>query len=201
MKLPLPSSLNPLPPHNFFHIYENNIFKLKDIMQNIKMDYFNLAIPSATELNISRNSSFENVVAQLQKFTVKVLCVVDNSILKYFDINTIPSYFHDKLRFDYKSTKNGITEYYFRSIDGTTLYCFFNYAYAKLAYPRLDDFISSISNSSVNVFDTEKSKSSPAIEYAQETISITDLNITDRKNTYYFNNYNYPIISTRRTFI
>lgn len=172
------------------------------------MDYFHLPITSNTDLHISRNSSFENLVSQLQKFSTKVLCVVDNCILKYFDVHTIPTYFHNKLRYDYKSTKNGITEYYFRSLDNKTLYCFFNYSYAKLAYPRLDDFISSTSTSltsstsfSSSSFSSVSDSSKRDIDKSFETITITDLNISEGKNTYYFHNYNYPIVSDRRTFL
>lgn len=80
--------------------------------------------------------TFENFIGQFQPYCGKLLCVVDGTILHYYDKKgPLPT----NLRFDYKQRRRTLTEYYFRSIDTDTLYCVFGREAARSFYPRIDD--------------------------------------------------------------
>jgi len=103
---------------------------------------FDLKNSEFHSLKITQEASFENFVSQFQPYSPKLLCVIDGTILHYYDKS---GPFPSNLRFDYKQRRSILTEYYFRDIHTDILYCVFGYDSAKLFYPRLDSVDSSSS--------------------------------------------------------
>lgn len=97
---------------------------------------FDLKLAEGKLIHFEHDTTFENFVGQFQSSCPKLLCVVDGAILRYYEKHgDIPT----KIRFDYKQTKNGITEYYFRDIENDSLYCVFGRNSARVFYPRIDE--------------------------------------------------------------
>lgn len=86
-------------------------------------------------VQFDNESTFEHFIGQFQLVCPKLLCIVDGTILHYYDkLSSLPN----NIRFDYKQRRGKLTEYYFRDIDNDSLYCVFGREAAKIFYPRID---------------------------------------------------------------
>ena len=101
------------------------------------MFQFEIKIPDGRPIQFPQDSTFENFISQFQVYCPKILCIINNVHLQYYDKNgVIPT----NIRYDYKQKRNGLTEYYFRDIDNNNLYCVFGRESAIIFYPRIDEF-------------------------------------------------------------
>jgi hypothetical protein len=97
---------------------------------------FDVKIPEGHMVQFNQEATFENFIGQFQPYCSKLLCVIDGTILRYYDkMGTFPS----NIRFDYKQRRGAQTEYYFRNIGDDTLYCVFGRESALIFYPRIDE--------------------------------------------------------------
>jgi hypothetical protein len=97
---------------------------------------FNIKIPDGHMVQFDQEATFENFIGQFQPYCPKLLCVVDGTILHYYDkTGGLPT----NIRFDYKQRRGLLTEYYFRNIGNDTLYCVFGREAATIFYPRIDE--------------------------------------------------------------
>ena len=149
----------------------NGIEKIIDTMS--QNSPFDIKIPEGRMVRFEQEATFENFVGQFQLFCPKLLCVVDGTILRYYDKpGTLPT----NIRFDYKQRRGPLTEYYFRDIETDTLYCVFGREAAKIFYSRIDeidpngikDMIVDITkqNTSFNKFNTS------AISHGESSSSV-----------------------------
>lgn len=97
---------------------------------------YDLKLPNDKSIRFEQGFTFENFISQFQSTALKLLCIVDGTELRFYDK---PESLPKNIRFDYKQTRNNITEYYFRDIYTETLYCVFGKEAASIFYPRLNE--------------------------------------------------------------
>jgi hypothetical protein len=97
---------------------------------------FKIKIPETCLIDFDQDDTFENFIGQFQPVCSKLICIIDGTILRYYDK---PGSIPKNIRFDYKQHKRKITEYYFRDIGTDSLYCVFGRPAALIFYPRLDE--------------------------------------------------------------
>lgn len=144
---------------------------------------FDLKLPEGKLLHFGQDVTFENFVGQFQANCPKLLCVVDGTTLRHYDRHgALPK----QIRFDYKQTWNGITEYYFRDMNTDSLYCVFGRITARIFYPRLDE---------VDPDDACKSVADTSVSVAPSTLDTVPLHIIikDSGFTLKFPNPNYAL--------
>lgn len=147
---------------------------------------------------IQQDMTFERFVEQFQKCTSQILCIIDNSIIHYFDINNIPP--QKNIRFDRKRKGKNSTEYYFRHIHDNTLYCIFGRESAKKFYHNIDNIDPIHPNDNKFEYMLEKYNKKQEIPNNQIIKPITskiedekEIVIVDRGETNKFQSFNYPI--------
>lgn len=169
---------------------------------------FDIKIPEGNTVEFRQEVTFENFVGQFQPYCAKLLCVIDGTILHYYDKKgPLPT----NLRFDYKQRRRTLTEYYFRSIDTDTLYCVFGREAARIIYPRIDEVDPEASQEASSKINTAKKLFRPPIvqpikspklplfrEQVQESTRIASsipefITIVDKGVKLTFPNPNYPV--------
>ena len=88
------------------------------------------------KVSIIQNSSLELFMCQFQISCEKLLCIVNGTSIRYYDVNDI---LPKNIRFDYKLRRCKLTEYYFKDINDGTRYCVFGRVAAKIFYPYIDE--------------------------------------------------------------
>lgn len=107
---------------------------------------FELKIPGDNSVKFYQEETFENFIGQFQRFCPKLICIVNGTILRYYDrTSSLPN----NIRFDYKQRRGTVTEYYFRDNNDDTLYCVFGREAASIFYPRIN-FVDPITNLQTN---------------------------------------------------
>ena len=108
----------------------------KDIDIMSQNSTFNIVIPEGFTIQFNQGDTFENSIGQFQPISSNLLCVIDGTMLHYYDKN---GPFPTNIRFDYKQRRGILSEYYFRNIGDDTLYCVFGRELASRFYPRIDE--------------------------------------------------------------
>jgi hypothetical protein len=106
---------------------------------------FDIKIPEGTKISLEQDETFEDFIGQFQSFCPKLICIINNKTLRYFDNSKPPP---SNVRFDYKQRCGKITEYHFKGINDDTKYCVFGRAAAKIFFPRLEEVDRSSGNDS-----------------------------------------------------
>ena len=136
-----------------------------------------LSIRFSNKINFKQEMTFENFVGQFQESCPMILCIINGTILHYYQKG---DNFPNDISFDYKHKRGEIMEYYFRDNTDETLYCIFGRKNALSFYPKL------------SIYDQEAVKpvNKPIIEPMS---SSNDIIINDRGTKLIFSNPNYPV--------
>jgi hypothetical protein len=135
---------------------------------------------------IHQDMTFERFVGQFQTCTSKILCIVDNTIIHYYDR---------------KRKGENMTEYYFRHIHDNTLYCIFGRESAKKFYHNIDNIDPMYPNDNKFEYLLEKYNKKQDIPNNQIIKQITykkeedgkEIIIVDKGETNKFQSFNFPI--------
>lgn len=123
-------------------------------------------------IEFEQGVNYEDFIAQVQKHTSDILCVIDNTSLYCFnDASLIPT----NIKFDTEYSNKDVTKYIFYSVDEKIRYCVFN----KKAFTLLNSSIKPVRQ--LLLFHPNKPT-------AEKKISIVD-----QGKKLQFINYNYPV--------
>ena len=145
---------------------------------------FDVKIPESHKIKFTQDITYENFMAQFQKFCPVLLCIINGTTLHYYngDGDTPQS-----IRFDRKRRTPHVTEYYFKDMDNDNTYCVFGRENALVFYPHLEEADPSVSQASARQSSTRNVPPPPT----PNTVVIID-----KGQQYIFPNPNYDNIVT-----
>src|SRR5438067_1372714 len=122
-----------------------------------------IELENISRIQFEQESTFESFIEQFQPHFPKILCVVNDKYLRYYDKK---GPFPHPIRFDHKQRRGKSTNYYFKDIDGPNCYCIFGIENARRIYPRLDQVDSQFQRTQLNsTVETDKKSSSQITSY------------------------------------
>jgi hypothetical protein len=110
----------------------------------------NIKNPEGVDIIIEHGYTFEKFVSQFQKYSSKILCIVDNKYLHYYQSDQTPC----NVIFSKKITTSTITHYYFNDLELNKKYCVFGRKAAKAFCQDIDYFDPCISGMMNNIISS-----------------------------------------------